>query len=115
MNIQYDVFVSNLTKQMGSPTLNLLHAAVGMSGESGEVLDMVKKHWVYGKELDKDKLVLELGDTMYYLQAAANEIGVSLDEIVRRNMEKLTKRFGSTYSDQAAIERADVNDTKQIA
>lgn len=70
-----------------------LHAAVGIAGEAGEVVDAVKKAWAYGKPLDKTNLVEELGDVMFYVQAMANTIGVSMEEITAANVAKLSKRY----------------------
>lgn len=104
----YSDFVAALMKDMGSSTLNILHAAVGISGEAGELLDAVKKHWAYGKELDKVNVIEELGDLEFYMQAMRNQIGVPRSYILSKNQEKLAERYKSLkYSDAAAIERAD--------
>ena len=104
----YSDFVAALFKEMGSPTLNILHAAVGISGEAGELLDAVKKHWAYGKELDKVNVIEELGDLEFYMQAMRNQIGIPRSYILYKNQEKLAERYKSLkYSDVAAIARED--------
>jgi NTP pyrophosphatase (non-canonical NTP hydrolase) len=104
----YSDFVKALFKEMGSPTLNLLHAAVGISGEAGELLDAVKKHWAYEKPLDRANVVEELGDLEFYMQAIRNELGIPRDRIIEANVIKLSKRYGTLrYSNEQAAARAD--------
>ena len=86
----------------------LAHAAMGISGESGELLDAVKKHVVYGKPLDMVNVVEELGDLLFYVFAMMQEVGVTYDSVLDVNMQKLTKRYPNlTYTDKDAIERKD--------
>jgi len=87
----------------------ILHAAVGVAGESGEILDAVKKSWIYGKELDVENLLEEVGDSLFYLQALANECGFTLAQAFLHNIEKLKKRYPQGYTDQAARDRSDKN------
>lgn len=105
----YPAFVAHMAKPMSSVTENLLHAAVGIAGEAGELLDCVKKTWVYGKSLDIDNLVEEGGDILFYLQLLANHSGVSLDDMIAANVVKLKKRFPSSvgYTNEHAIARLD--------
>lgn len=106
--IPYGEFVQKLAKDMENPTLDLLHAAVGVSGEAGELLDAVKKHWVYGKPLDVNNVVEELGDLMFYMQMVMMMIGKNQMEVIEHNIQKLYKRYASRiYSDAQAIARAD--------
>jgi len=85
-----------------------LHAAVGVSGESGELLDAVKKWVFYNKEVDRDNVVEELGDLEFYMEAIRSKMGISREETLKQNMEKLAERYKKyQYSDQAAIDRAD--------
>lgn len=106
--ISYASFVGGLFKYDPDPKQMKMHAAIGISGESGELIDAVKKHWVYGKELDVENVKEELGDLMFYIQAMANLMGFNLQNILQINADKLAKRYvGLKYSDQAAIARAD--------
>lgn len=103
----YAEFVAKRFKKMESATLTQLHAAVGISGEAGEILDAVKKAWAYNKPLDVANVHEELGDILFYVQAMCNCFGWTLTEIKESNMAKLIKRYPTEYSDQAAIARAD--------
>ncbi len=86
---------------------DLLHNAIGVSGEAGELLDAVKKHIIYGQPLDRANILEELGDLEFYLQGLRNCLLVDREEILRLNVEKLQKRYPVTYTDQAAKTRAD--------
>jgi NTP pyrophosphatase (non-canonical NTP hydrolase) len=93
---------------MGSEVDNLAHAAMGISGEAGELLDAIKKHWAYNKPLDKENVIEELGDLEFYMQALRIVIGVPRSYIIEKNVEKLSKRYHTgKYSDSQAQERAD--------
>jgi NTP pyrophosphatase (non-canonical NTP hydrolase) len=85
----------------------LLHAAIGLAGEAGELLDTVRKHVFDGQPLDRDNVKEEAGDIIFYLEALIQTMQTTVHEIITGNMEKLTKRYESGYSDKAAQERAD--------
>lgn len=85
----------------------LLHAAIGIAGEAGELLDAVRKHVFDGQPLDRENVIEELGDLCFYMEAAMQVIGVTREEIEQRNMTKLSKRYEGGYSDQQAQERKD--------
>lgn len=105
--IRYDHFVHRLFKQ-GAACGDLVHAAMGISGESGELLDAIKKHVVYGKELDRINVIEELGDLTFYIHAMMNLLGISEQQVLQHNACKLMVRYeGMEYSDQAAQRRAD--------
>ena len=104
----YGKFVATLAKKLPSTVEDRLHAAVGISGEAGELLDAVKKNWVYNKELDSENVKEELGDLMFYITAMMLLQGITLDEVLEANVTKLEKRYaGLQYSDEAAQTRAD--------
>ena len=85
----------------------LLHAAIGIAGEAGELLDAVRKHVFDGQPLDRDNVIEELGDLEFYMMAAMMNIGVLRPHLQELNMAKLSKRYEAGYSDKAAQERAD--------
>jgi len=86
-------------------TIRLLHAMIGLCTESGEFQDMVKKHIFYGKEIDKVNLIEELGDLMWYMAVAADELGVSFEEIMEKNAAKLAARYKGGFSEKKATNR----------
>ncbi len=83
----------------------LINSAMGLCGESGEVIDLIKKHLFQGHELNKDDLIKELGDVAWYLAEAAYALDVSLDKICSKNIEKLKKRFPNGFESDKSINR----------
>lgn len=87
--------------------LALVHAAVGISGEAGELLDAIKKHWAYNKELDITNVVEEIGDLLFYTQALMLQLGINWREVFEHNYEKLKARYPEGYTDSHAQLRLD--------
>lgn len=85
----------------------LINGALGLAGECGEVVDLIKKHTQYNKELDKYKLREELGDILWYMAIILADIGSSFEEVMKQNQVKLNLRFPSSFSEEQAIARAD--------
>ena len=85
----------------------LLHAAIGLAGEAGELLDTVRKHVFDGQPMDRENVIEEIGDLGFFIEAFLQIIGVSREEIEQRNMAKLSKRYEGGYTDQQAQERKD--------
>lgn len=85
----------------------LIHAAMGIAGEAGELLDAVKKHVVYDKELNMGNIIEELGDMEFYMEALRTKLNLTRELTLRDNICKLTTRYGQSYSNQAAQERKD--------
>lgn len=104
----YDIFVERLFNKLDSDKAALAHAVMGITGEAGELIDAVKKHWAYGKELDQANVIEELGDLRFYYQAMLNMFGLTDEDVCAMNMVKLQKRYPTgVYRDQDAIARAD--------
>lgn len=103
----YPAFVRGLFAKRHEGADGLLHASLGIAGEGGEIVDAVKKHWVYGKQLDRENLIEEIGDLLFYTQALCNLLGVTMAECQVANVEKLWRRYPQGYTDAAAIARAD--------
>ena len=80
----------------GSNIQRLLTAAVGISAEGGEFMEIVKKMLFQGKPWNDDNrehLIIELGDVMWYVMHACKALDVSLDQVIAGNVEKLKKRY----------------------
>lgn len=104
----YERFVKGLFKtQVNNDTWNMAHAALGIGGEAGEVVDLIKKTFANGKELDLEKLTKEMGDLLFYAFALMNVTGITIDQILDANIEKLRARYPNGYSDEAAQQRKD--------
>ena len=83
----------------------LVNSVMGLCGESGEAIDIVKKWLMQGHELDKEHLIKELGDVAWYLAEAATALDVSLETIFQGNIDKLHKRFPNGFDTEASIHR----------
>lgn len=70
-----------------------LNGVMGLAGESGECVDLMKKHLFQGHELDKEHLAKELGDVAWYLAVTAHAIDYDLETILQMNVDKLRKRY----------------------
>lgn len=108
-NQDYAEFVGTLSKDMGSTEADMMHMAVGISGEAGELLDAVKKVWVYNKQLDRTNIIEELGDLEFYMQGLRLLVGATREEVLEANYQKLMVRYQGAYSDEKAQERVDKN------
>lgn len=98
--------------QNNVPALDAWHAATGIAGEAGELLDAVKKHAVYARAIDRANVVEELGDLRFYMQHLQLVLGITDQEVLDGNVHKLVtgenaRYKGMVYSDAAAHARAD--------
>ena len=99
----YDIIM-----ELTADKAHALHMAVGISGESGELLDCIKKHTMYNKPIDQENLVEELGDIEFYLEGLRQVFGVTREEVLVINQAKLENRYSSgKYSNEQAQARAD--------
>ncbi len=96
-----------LNKELNKKEM-LLNSVMGLCGESGEAIDIVKKHHFHGHNLDKDKLIKELGDIAWYLAEAATALDISLEEVLALNIEKLKKRYPEGFDKEKSINRKDI-------
>ena len=85
----------------------LINSVMGLCGESGECIDIVKKWLAHGHELDKGQLAKELGDVAWYLAEAATALEIPLEDILAANIEKLKQRFPEGFSTEASVNRVD--------
>lgn len=86
-------------------TQMLLNGALGLAGESGEVVDAIKKHLFQGHWLDKSHLIKELGDISWYLAIAAEALDTDLDTIFQMNVDKLKARYPDGFDAKRSINR----------
>ena len=83
----------------------LINGVMGLCGESGEVIDIVKKHLAQGHELDKEKIIKELGDVAWYMAEIATVLDVELEDVFVQNIEKLKKRYPEGFSVEKSLHR----------
>ena len=78
---------------------------MGCCGEAGEAIDVLKKHKYQGHEFNRDKAIEEIGDLMWYIAQFATGVGVPMEEIARRNINKLRKRYPIKFNTEQSINR----------
>ena len=100
------VMTINEYQKLAMTTLNpalsekdvLINGVMGLCGESGEAIDIVKKWLAQGHELDREHLVKELGDIAWYIAEIAHVLGVTLEEVLQKNIDKLKARYPDGFS-----------------
>lgn len=111
----YEGIIERITD---GPTIDMLHAAMGMVTEAAEIMDMLKKHIFYGKELDLVNAEEELGDSNWYQSLMIHSMRLkghftTWEKIWDKNIEKLKARYGDKFNKEGAINR-DLNKERKI-
>lgn len=83
----------------------LVWNALGLAGEAGEVADTIKKAVFHQHGINRDELIKELGDVLWYVAALCTKLDVSMSEVMERNITKLKARYPDGYSSEASINR----------
>lgn len=91
------------TRQLDAHNLSV--GGLGLAGEAGEVVDLIKKVVSHGHPLDKDKMVEELGDVLWYLSMLCTLLGVPLEDMAFRNIDKLKRRYPNGFESARSIHR----------
>lgn len=78
---------------------------MGLNGEAGEAIDILKKHLFQGHSLDKEHLAKELGDVAWYLAITADAIGYDLEKVMMLNLDKLKDRYPDGFSSENSVKR----------
>ncbi len=104
-----DYEVRALEKVNYSLNLNdrLLEGVMGLCGETGEVMDIVKKYMWQGHQLNLGHLCEELGDVLWYIVDIAGSVGLTLDDIQKQNIRKLDKRYPNGFKSEYSINRSE--------
>lgn len=84
---------------------DLMNASLGLSGEVGELNDMIKKWIFHGHDLDLEEVGKEIGDILWYIALVCNAFNFDLDKVANANIEKLRKRYPEGFSEKASINR----------
>ena len=88
-----------------NPSIRILNGLMGLNGEAGECIDILKKFLFQGHELDEEHLAEELGDVAWYLAVTADALGYTLEEIFKMNIEKLRKRYPDGFEEERSVNR----------
>lgn len=85
----------------------ILNGLMGLNGEAGECIDILKKHLFQGHDVDAEHLAKELGDVAWYLAVSADAIGYDLQTIFDMNVEKLRKRYPRGFEAEKSMNRVE--------
>lgn len=104
---EYQMLAQRTAKITDNPEDKRLNGCMGLNGEAGECIDLLKKHLFQGHELDKKKLAEELGDVLWYVAELATGIGYTLGDIAQNNIAKLKRRYPEGFDPERSIHRAE--------
>lgn len=96
---------SEIMRKRASDKIRLLHAALGLADETGEFAKAVKSHIYYGKALDIDNIVEEIGDVLWFCGLALDTVGMELEDAIQVNVAKLRARYPAGFSETRATGR----------
>lgn len=102
---QYQKDAARTISTMQSVENRLVNFCFGLTGETGELIDHIKKHLFHGHPIDTDYAKKELGDTLWYVAALCTELNLSLGEVAEMNIDKLKARYPNGFSEQDSIDR----------
>lgn len=106
---QYQLFAERTSRYANSgPSLDRATMATwGIVGESGELVDTIKKILFHDHPLNTPKLPQEIGDVLWYLAELCTTFGISLNEVAKMNIGKLAARYGTEFSSEKSINRSE--------
>ena len=109
-----DLALKTLNKEIFEQKDLILNASLGLSGEVGEVNDIIKKYMYHGHKLDddtKEKIILELGDVCWYVALMAWAIDkTKFEDVLNKNIAKLEKRYHGEFSTEKSVNRKEDSD-----
>lgn len=108
-DLGYEVMSERCGKQS-----RLVHYLLGIGTEAGELQDQLKKHLAYGKPFDEVNIKEELGDLMWYVARTCDTLGLTLEEVMEVNINKLKARYGDKFTAYAALNRDLENERKVL-
>ena len=88
----------------------LINGVMGLCGEAGETIDLVKKYLHQGHELNREKVIEELGDVCWYIAELATYLQIDFSDILDYNIEKLARRYPEGFSEERSIHREEEKD-----
>ena len=106
----YGAIVENPKVEIPADKVDLLHAALGLQSEAGEITEEIVTSIIKGRPVDVENVKEELGDQLWYIALALRAIGVDFDTIMQENIDKLAKRYPEKFTTEDALARADKSD-----
>mgnify|MGYP003303607547 CR=1 FL=1 len=104
INEYQELAMRTLNPQLSAKDV-LINGVMGLCGESGEAIDIVKKHLAQGHPLDQEALIKELGDVAWYLAETAYALGVPLEDVLQGNINKLKARYPQGFETKRSVDR----------
>ena len=86
---------------------HITNMALGLAGETGEVVDCIKKALFQGHELNPGRLAEELGDVLWYIAGLCTVLNIDMSEVAAGNIEKLKSRYPDGFDEAKSIERSE--------
>lgn len=105
--IEYQRLAQRTANTKLIPENHMRNGVYGLNGEAGECIDILKKWEFQGHELNKEKLLDELGDVLWYITEAAVGMGTTLEEVAQHNIGKLRARYPEGFSADRSINRTE--------
>ena len=103
--LRYQALAQVTANVTAGKTEKILNGCMGLCGEAGECIDALKKHLFQGHGLDVDHMIEECGDCWWYVAELATALGVGLDVVAERNIEKLRKRYPNGFDAEHSVHR----------
>ena len=88
----------------------IANGAMGLCGEAGEVIDLIKKWAFQGHSLRKQDIAEELGDVLWYVAILCEGIGLNMEEVMQKNIDKLKKRYPDGFEVERSVNRGDAQE-----
>ena len=108
MNAQeYDELAGRTMTEMDNP---IVFACLGIAGEAGELVDMIKKTIYHNRAITPEEVLDEVGDVLWYLTTLCRQYGVNLEDAMEYNIKKLAKRYPGKYTHEDSLARVDYAD-----
>lgn len=102
---EYQVLAQRTSNRALDGKGHLFNGVLGLAGEAGECADLVKKHCFQDARPIHGEMIDELGDVLWYVAETAAALGVSLEEVAVRNVEKLKKRYPGGFEAERSLHR----------
>jgi len=107
MNMSEYRALAQRTSNTSNASYKIENAVLGLNGEAGEVADVWKKYLFQGHELDREKMIDEAGDVLWYLAEMAEGLGITLTDIARHNIDKLKRRYPDGFDPFRSMNRTE--------